>query len=85
MIPRCYTCGSDLSSIYTAFIAARRKKTLDYLDGKEIHIEKLSIAPSVDMKLSDVFEQLNIPKKKICCRVRLNTMIMGHNLRNEGK
>jgi DNA-directed RNA polymerase subunit N (RpoN/RPB10) len=70
----CY-CGRSLGDIYDLFKALRREKYVEFFkkEGLNINPDKIPFAENVDIRMRDVFEQLNIDMP--CCKTRLMSTV----------
>ena len=70
---RCYTCNSNLSDKYDLFTRLREIRINEYLDENDIDINNIQIE-NCKIKTDDIFDTLNIPPERWCCRMRLTTV-----------
>lgn len=72
----CYTCGFRSGDLYDAFIAMRREKYKKAYDSAGLKYDPAltPINESIQVDLSDVFEQLGI--RMDCCKTHMCTQVM---------
>jgi DNA-directed RNA polymerase subunit N (RpoN/RPB10) len=78
---RCYQCGTPLSSIKEAFDMMKQIK-LESSQGSAdaTHVGKRMVDSTQNVTLNDIFEILQLPKQRYCCRTHLETTINFHDM-----
>lgn len=72
---RCSACGDLISDKYDLFNKLREIKTFEHYKKLNVDVRTL---PLIDERLdcSDIYEFLDIPKEKYCCRMKLSVAII---------
>lgn len=70
----CY-CGRSIGQIYDLFKALRREKYVEFFQKNNLNInpDKIPFSDDIDIKLRDVFDELNIHNQ--CCKARLMSCV----------
>jgi DNA-directed RNA polymerase subunit N (RpoN/RPB10) len=78
----CYDCGNHLDDLYECFRAMRAILQDEHGD-RNIHVEKLIFDTKPAYGEDIIFEAMGIRKVKECCRTRLLTTVLPHDLETQ--
>ena len=69
----CPECGFALSNKFDAYLILKEEKTQKAL--KDFNPHTASVNEDYQVELDDIFNQLKIPKKQWCCRIKIMTAV----------
>jgi DNA-directed RNA polymerase subunit N (RpoN/RPB10) len=74
---RCYSCGSLISCYYQACCVLKKEEIEKQIKEQHIHVDpnNRDIDPDIKLDLHEIFEKLNIPIFRYCCRQTLTGYI----------
>lgn len=72
----CYRCGANISAIWDAFQLAKQHYLITKKQANEQYIDNIQIYSEEDQDINEVFMMFNLPPKKQCCRMILQSVAL---------